>query len=194
MRRVLFPILILIILTGCSISPPAKNPHLSPENLPTSYRIEGIDPVEQGYNACVPTAAEMVFRFYGKNLGKEAIGNWIQGPRGCRLEDLEQFAKSQGFNVHVFYDWYPDKDKIKFYLAEGYPVIVTGQFGFAAEGHMVVVTGYDDLEPVETGSKSKGVFYVADPAFGKIVKLPYQTFTGFHSARGNYGLVIYPKS
>jgi hypothetical protein len=96
--------------------------------------------------------------------------------------------------VYRFYDW--DKSKMKYLIAQGYPLIVAGevtQNWFSGRGvgvgHFVVVVGYDD---------TNNTFYVNEPGSGREVRKSYQEFIEFHSAthlpeNSYYVLCVYPK-
>lgn len=201
----LFLIMYFLVLTlGCAALPPIKIPQITEANLPPQCHIEGIKIIKQDYKGCVPACLEMVFNFNGKQLTKESIANWIQRAYGTGSRDLEDFVRWQGFNYHTFYDWNPQKKKIKYFLAQGYPVLVGGQVRHESERHMIVLVGYNDLKEVSSslgwyglpGEKTIGVFIALDPGFGGVIEIPYKRFKEFHSPKiepSYYGLVIYPK-
>jgi len=56
---------------------PLKNPQISKSNLPQKYLIEEVPICKQGHEECGPTSLQMVMNFYGKNLAKEEISQWI---------------------------------------------------------------------------------------------------------------------
>ena len=103
---------ILVSLTfGCTtVSPPIIYPEITEIKLPPKAFIHGIEPIKASNEAsCVPTSLEMVFKFYGKELIKEEISNWIQRAYGSSKENLERFLLMQKFEVYTFYDWSSDK-------------------------------------------------------------------------------------
>jgi hypothetical protein len=196
----LFLVLSLLGLSlGCTALPPVKNPHINESNLPSECLIEGIHPIKQGYQGCVPACIEMVFRFYGKELDKDAVADWIQRARGTTPEALEQFLGWQGFNVHTFSDWRARKSRIKYFLSQGYPVIAGGKLGLQDIGHMIVLIGYDDSKVIaRKEGQFKGAFFALDPSPGKMVQIGYDLFAEFHRGQVGrtqyYGLVVYPKT
>jgi hypothetical protein len=137
--------------------PPIRDPQITEESLPSKCYIQGINPVRGSYEAsCVPACFEMIFRFYGKELKKEEIADWIQRWKGSRKEDFERFLVMKGFEVYTFYDWHSDKRKIKYFLSQGYPVLVAGQLGNITQLHMIILVGYDDdLEAPESSVNPK---------------------------------------
>ena len=120
---------------------------------------------------------------------------WIQRAYGTNPEDLVQLVTSHGFNAYRFSDWQSSKKRIKYFLCQGYPVLVGGKFGFRTEGHMIVLVGYDDRKKVvREGKEFEGVFFACNPSPGKMVEIRYEVFLEFHKGRDSYGIVIYPKS
>ncbi len=185
MKKLFLIMLFLVLTLGCTSLPPIKNPQITQENLPSQCRIDGIKPIKQDHNGCVPACVEMVFNFFGKT--PDWTKGWLVGARGTTDTDLERFARTQGFNIYSFYDGYPNKKKIKYFLSQGYPVLVGGQVGHESKLHMIILIGYDQV---------RGEFWAIDPGYGRIVKIPYKKFNEFHSTDSAhykyYGLVIYP--
>jgi ABC-type bacteriocin/lantibiotic exporter with double-glycine peptidase domain len=192
---ILFSILFLavVILLGCATGTPINNPQISESNLPSRHYIVDVPLYRQGYMDCGPTSLRMVMNYYGKNYSEEEITKARRG-RGTTLADAESYARSQGFGVYTIYDW--TKSKMKYLIAQGYPLIVAGEitpnwlYGRAiGEGHWTVVVGYDDIEKT---------FSINEPGIGRRQKKSYQEFKEFHSAlhipaNSNYVLCIYPK-
>jgi len=187
------PFLVLVTLS-CESLPPIKNPQFTEASLPPAHRIQGIKPLKQLYNACVPTSAAMVFAYYGKPVDKEVIADWVQKAHGTSTADIEQFARWHGFIIYNFIDYKSDKKKIKYFLSQDYPLLANGKYGFNPIGHMIVLTGYDDTKTgTWQGKPYKGAFIANDPAPGREVIMPYESFKEFHSGRGNSCILIYPK-
>jgi hypothetical protein len=183
--------------------PPIRNPEITLENLPSRTFIQGITPVKAIAEAsCVPASLEMIFNFYGKELKKEEISDWIQRGKGSDKDVFEQFLQMKGFEVYTFYDWHSDKRRIKFFLSQGYPVIAAGQITNINTLHVTVVAGYDDnVEYPESDMnpiKRRGFFYIYDSGLGKYAALSYLRFIEFQQADieryRNYCLVTWPKN
>jgi hypothetical protein len=134
----------------------------------------------------------MVLNFYGKSLSQEEIGRVRKG-RGTSASDMESYPRSLSFGVFSFYD--SKKEDMKFFIAQGYPLIVVGVRSpnwsksdrYTGEGHFVVIVGYDE---------SRQIFHVHDPNGGRKLEIPYDIFKDFHQSHptnSNYVLCIYPK-
>jgi ABC-type bacteriocin/lantibiotic exporter with double-glycine peptidase domain len=183
---------VFAISVGCATDPPIKNPQISKSNLPQKYSIEGVPIYKQGYEECGPTSLQMVMNFYGRNLTKEDIAEWILRAKGTTYTLMEFFARKEKFEVFSFYD--SKKEKMKYLLAQGYPLIALGvrppnwpAGRYTGMGHYIVVAGYDN---------NTKHFSVHDPATGRKYKIPYEVFKEFHSShptQSNYVLCIYPK-
>jgi uncharacterized protein YvpB len=187
------PFLVLVTLS-CASLPPVKNPQFTEANLPAAHRIEGVTPLKQSHNACVPTSAAMVFSYHGKPVDKDVIADWVQKAYGTSTNAIENFAHWQGFNIYSFTDHGSDKKKIKYFLSQDYPVLALGKYGFSATGHMIVLIGYDNAKTgTRQGKPYKGVFIANDPAPGREVMISYDSFKEFHSGRDNYCSVLYLK-
>ncbi len=134
--------------------------------LPGKYVIEGIKPIYQGRNECVPTVITMVLNFWGRNVDKEDVkkGLFWNVNKGTSRKFAQQYLSAQkgfttefdsGSNVTI-------KDVME-NVAKGRPVIVT-QWRNAERKkradaswqmtHWRIVYGYDTLERV---------FYIQDP-------------------------------
>jgi ABC-type bacteriocin/lantibiotic exporter with double-glycine peptidase domain len=185
--------LAIVALLGCVTGPPVKNPQITKSNLPQKHFIENVPIYRQTYMDCGPTSIRMILNFYGKNYSQEEIVKARKG-RGTGVSDMESYARTQGFEVHPFYDW--KKEEMKYLLAQGYPLIAVGMpppewsksGRYLGEGHYVVLVGYDDL---------KKIFTVHDPSPGRRMQIPYDVFKDFHRSHpthSNYVLCIYPKS
>lgn len=143
-----------------------------------------------------------MLNFYGKNITKDAIAKEILGSKGVKSEDMESYSRRNKFNVYIFNG--KDAKKIKYFLAQGYPLIALGVVpdgwcrGSApvGNGHYVVLVGYDD----ETQR-----FIVNEPGPGMKTEIPYTTFKEFHSNNRTasgwtlkegpyYMLCVYPKN
>ena len=205
-KRNLILIGFLFCLLACqSISPmpPIRDPQIRMENLPPKAYIQGIIPVKAIAEAsCGPASLEMIFRFYGKELSKEEISDWVQRARGSSKEDIERFLLTKGFEIYPFYDWQSGKGRIKYFLSQGYPVFASGQVTNIHTLHLIVLVGYDDnVESSERDVNSiirRGFFYVYDSASGTHTTLSYLRFNEFQRAEveeyRNYCLVTWPKN
>jgi len=185
-------ILILAVVTLSVAGPPAKDPQTTKSNLPQVQYIENVPIYRQPSMDCGPTSLRMVLNFYGQNLSQDEIGKARKG-RGTTVSDMESYPRSLGFAIHSYFDW--KKEEMKYLLAQGYPLIALGvappQWSkgqrYSAEGHYVVVVGYDD---------SKNIFHVQDPNGGRKLEVPYDVFKEFHRShptQSYYVLCIYPK-
>ena len=183
---------VIVLLLGCAVGPPIKNPQITKSNLPQQHLIENVPIYRQPYMDCGPTSLRMVLNFYGKNLSQEEIGRARRG-RGTSVSDMDSYPRSLGFEIYSFYD--SKKDEMKYLLVQDYPLIALGVRPpnwtkgerYSGEGHYVVVVGYDDF---------KSIFNVYDPAGGRKLEISYDVFKDFHrshTTHGNYVFCIYPK-
>jgi hypothetical protein len=144
------------------------------------------------------TCVDMVLNFYGRPLEKETKDKAIARFRAKNIaaagagapliavpilvtaaalsspSPLEYYPTAlglHGFKRHSFYDQSPDGTKIKFFLAQGHPVMVriepvTGYVDVRTLSY-VLLTGYDD---------EKEIFLVCDPKLGEAIETPYRDF------------------
>jgi hypothetical protein len=115
---------VFAISVGCGTGSPIKNPQISESSLPQKHLIGGVPIYKQGYEECGPTSLQMVMNFYGKNLTKQHISDWILRTKGTTHTDMEFFARREKFEVYSFYD--SKKEKMKYLIAQGYPLIALG--------------------------------------------------------------------
>lgn len=178
----------VMFLTGCATTP-MRTPNLNNPSsiLPERVIIEGIK-IERGqsFRDCVPVALEAIFKFYRKNIDRKEIDEKIHKGWGTKISDMLEYAKDQKFNSYSFTDQTQDKRKIKFYLAQHFPVLVTGKrFSGGWTSHIVILVGYDD---------GKKIFHVADPERRAIKQERYLDFNEWHEREGSRGYIIYPPS
>ncbi len=166
--------------------PPIKNPQILKSGLPSNHLIDGVPWYRQGSAECGPTSLAMVLNFYGKNVTKDEIARWLMkaGKYGTNVEDLEYYARQQqGFKGFRLYDRSPERMEMRYWLAQGYPLIAIGtippnwhQRGTLLRHHFVVVVGYDD--------PNKN-FIIQDPNYGRNgrekTKVPYDVFIDFQT-------------
>jgi hypothetical protein len=176
------------IQAGCATldsAPPITNPQILKSNLPSDHTITGVPWYRQGREECGPTSLAMVLNFYGRKVTKDEIARWLikAGKNGTFPEDLEYYAEQQqGFKTFRVYDQREKKTEMKYWIAQGYPLIALGtippnwhQKMVLVRRHFVVVVGYDDGEKF---------FLIQDPAYGRKgrekTKVPYEVFIDFH--------------
>jgi hypothetical protein len=189
----IFLLVFTLCCVGCHPStPPIKNPGITELNLPSRGSIQGITPIKQA-SGTQPSwgsswaAVRMVCDFYGKPLENRSITwGFIMGglfdPSSNLLNDL---LEQRGLKAHIFYEENPNKTRIKYFLAQGYPAIAEGQ---DKEIRTILLTGFDE---------SKGVFTVCDPSTGTYLEMPYKEFNEFHNGvtivAANKVTIIYHK-
>ncbi len=197
----LLAMLLFLIPTGCATmdsAPPVKNPQILKSNLPSDHIIAGVPWYRQGGQECGPTSLAMVLNFYGRNVTKDEIALWLMkaGKYGINLEDLEYYADQQGFKAFRLFDRSAEKTAMKYWIAQGYPLIALGtippswhQKTALVRRHYVVVVGYDDAQKH---------FIIQDPAYGRKgreqTRVPYDVFIDFHvhSKYPQLALCIFP--
>lgn len=184
-KRIYIIILTFLLVASCTPLPPVKDPQYTESNIPKAQNISYVPYFRQGYNQCFPACLYMIFKFYGKEIAFQEIDDWIRKAKGTLSSAAEEFCTIKKFNTYVFYDW--KGDKIKYFLAQGYPLIAgVEKKGFGLGLHVVVLTGYDD---------EKQVFYTNDPAINN-KEISYKKFKEERSmVDGNiryYTLLIWP--
>jgi len=177
--------LIIPLITGCTTVPPIKHLEYTESNLPKVHKIDGVPYIRQGHAQCFPACLFMIFKFYGKEISLQEIDDWVRGARGTPSNAAEQFCKMKKFNTLIFYDG--KGDKIKYFLAQGYPLIAWVDIkGFGHGHHVIVLTGYND---------EKQVFYINDPG-NKDKEISYKNFKEIRSLVEGVGryytLLIWP--
>jgi predicted double-glycine peptidase len=166
---------------GTPGTPPLKRSEITETNLPGSVMIENVPAILQGPSQCGPTSLAMVAGYFGKEITKDQIARetMAAGRKGVQPYHLTAAAKDLGFSVYQFFDRTKDKNHIKFYLAQGYPLIVEGTIPAkwhrnrsvsTMAKHFIVLIGYNN----------EG-FWINDPASRKHpILIPYGMFAEFH--------------
>lgn len=167
-------LLSLCILFGCSTGPPVKNPQFKEASLPSAYRIEGVAPIRaDAPSGQYATCVDMVLNFYGrkepdttakaKGLGAATI-IFVTAPIGYNLsaapDAYKETLKMHGFKTYTLYDLTQNAMRIKYFLAQNYPIIMM-------YGPTILLTGYDD---------SRGIFFLCNPKWGEAMEITYEEF------------------
>jgi len=207
-KRVLaFTLLLLLTSIIYADPPPVRDSQILEVSLPPKHVIEGVPIYRQSRDECGPTSLSMVLNFYGKKFTKDEIAQAITAPGGSvfgkytsggtRASQMESYVKDKGgCNIYPFKA--RDPKKIKYWLAQGYPLIVLGVIPGSdwhrevaesiGRGHYIVLIGYDD---------ENRCFFANDPAGGRSVRISYKGFEKFHSGHTSspgpyYVLCIFP--
>ena len=143
--------------------------------------IDGVPFIRQDANFCGPAALASVMVYYGETIDQHTIGQATYDAklRGCLLSDLENFARSRGFDTMA------DRgtvDQIKDFLSRKKPVIVLVDLGwwFVSRPHYLVIIGY-----TEEG-------FVAHSGYEESQLYEYEKFTELWAKIGNTYLLVYP--
>ena len=147
---------------------------------PGSSIIEGVPFVRQGSHYCGPASLASVLAYYQAGADQAAIAKTVytEKLKGALITDLENYARSQGFETRLGQGTSED---IKSFLREKKPVIVLVDLGFWAfsRPHYLVVTGFDEAGFVaHTG-------YEASKAF------PYAEFEKIWAKKGSVYLLVW---
>lgn len=186
-KRIYVISLIFFLVLGCAQPHPVKEPQYTESNLPKAKKIHYVPYFRPGYAQCFPACLYMIFKFYGEESSYQEIDDWIRGAKGTSAQTAEQFCIIKKFNTLIFYDG--KGDKIKYFLAQGYPLIAWVDIkGFGHGHHVIVLTGYND---------EKQVFYINDPG-NKDKEISYKNFKEIRSLVEGVGryytLLIWPSS
>lgn len=110
-----------------------------------AVEIDGVPFVKQKDELCGPAALSSVFSFYGVNMSQEEIAKSIYSKqlRGSLITDLENFSKSNGFQVITKTSY---TEEIKSFIDNKKPVIALLDLGFwvVSKPHYVVIVGYNE--------------------------------------------------
>jgi hypothetical protein len=185
MKKILLIALIVGLMVGCATGPPVRNPQFTESSLPEQCHIEGVGVVknDNGWDGCV----QMILNFYGKSFTKsvkaeEVIAKGILDATQIALfimnpltgfSSFGPYGKTidlEGFKTYELYDQSPNGTKIKYFLTQGYPVIVsrTTESTQGLIGRFILLTGYDD---------SREIFFVCDPTLGEAIEMTYKEFS-----------------
>lgn len=193
MRKLVLAFTLLVLLASITYAdpPPVRDSQISEMCLPPKHVIEGVPIYRQSRDECGPTCLSMVLNFYGKKFTKDDIAEAITVPGGSvfgkytsggtRSDQMESYVKDKGgCNIYSFKG--KDPKKIKYWLAQGYPLVILGvipgsdwyrETEYIGRGHYIVLVGYDD---------ENQCFFSHDPAGGRSVRISYKGFERFHSA------------
>ena len=170
----------LVIISGCATTPPVKNPQI----LPKAHFIIGVPVYKQPPNECGQTSLQMILNFYGKKITEDEIAKSTRYFKQTWMSEMERYVRQLNFEVYTI-GW--NEEKIKYLIAQDYPLIARG-WTARANRHYVVITGYDDNEKT---------FIINDPAPGRSIKVSREWMKDFFSSapigEHSYAFCIYPK-
>ena len=176
---------VLLILNACAgPSVEAIRADLKAGRSPGAF-IADVPFIAQREYYCGPASLAMVLQFWGESVGQDEIASelFIESIKGTLNFDLEFYARRRGFRAESFRG---TLDSLKAEIARGRPLIVfldlgAGPFTFP---HFAVVTGYDEsrrLVIAHSGTTANRL-------------IPYWEFERTWAAKGNWTLLITPKS
>ncbi|MDQ7056010.1 MAG: cysteine peptidase family C39 domain-containing protein [Persephonella sp.] len=136
--------------------------------------------VKQQSEFCGPAALSSVFSYYGLNISQEKIAEKVYIPelKGALISDLENYAKSSGFQTKSAQG---NVETLKRYIDRKIPVIVLLDYGFLmfTKLHYVVITGYNE------------VGFIAHTGYEKNKLIPYRMFEKLWKKAGKVYLAVY---
>ena len=196
MTKSILSMLMLFSLMSCNSLSGIKVPDNYAENLPESSKIDIPHILQRDRYSCATTSLAMVISYYDKtNYSKidfwEASKSRINDVRsyGNDMAGLKRAAEHYGYTKYDLMMVF-NKEKIKFLISEGIPVIVNIRNFFKNSYHAVVVNGYD-----------KDGFFITDPASSYEYKKSYEKFNAhwyanLSSPKGKHkktAFIVYPK-
>ena len=148
-------------------------------------------------NACGPACLEMVFAYWGKEIGQREIMTFFGGQDqvidvGVRNHDMVLCARDRGFSAYAR-NHIGIEGLVK-YIDRGIPVIARVKSNERGWGHYQVIVGY---ERHDRGWEAR--LYYHDPVNGML----YGQYDSFkkkwwidrkHDKTKNYGFIIQPKT
>ncbi len=145
--------------------------------------VEGVPFVRQETHLCGPAALACVLRYYGLDVDQRAIADaaYSDRLRGALITDLEDYARSRGFETRLGTG---TMDDVKAALTKKIPVIVLVDRGFwvFSRPHYLVVTGW------------RGDGIVAHDGYSPNVFLPREEFERTWKKEGCAYLAVWPSS
>ncbi len=141
-------------------------PALAFAEAPDRYVIEGIKPIYQGRNECVPTVITMMLNFWGEDVDKEDVKRelfWNVNKGTSRTFAREYLAAKKGFRTESDSGSRVTINDVIENIAKGRPVIVAQWRSAELKKkalkswqmtHWRIVYGYDTAERT---------FYIQDP-------------------------------
>jgi len=143
-------------------------------------QIDGVPFVKQETHYCGPASVASVMAYYGSDIGQQAIAQSVYSDklRGALITDLENYARSRGFQTESKTGTLQD---IRNFLQQKKPVIVLVDLGFwlFSQPHYLVVNGYNENGfTAHTGYEASKLF-------------PYDYFRKVWSKKGDAYLVLW---
>lgn len=145
-----------------------------------SFEIDGVPFVRQESRWCGPASLASVLSYYGAVIDQGTIAREVHTEKlgGALITDLENYARSQGFETRLGQGTQGD---IEAALKERRPVIALVDLGFwvVSRPHYLVITGFDETGfRVHTGYEA-----------GKLI--PYEEFHRIWNRKGSVYLLVW---
>ncbi len=148
-----FLLLLLLVLMGTSmVSAQTENPPPA-EVLPTSYRLDGITHIYQGWNNCGPATIMMGLSYFGVVGDQNTAAQWLKPnteDKNVSPWQMTEYVNTiSGTGVQAALRYGGTQDLLKRLLANNFPVVIESGYdpvsaGQGWMGHYLLVSGYDD--------------------------------------------------
>ena len=173
-----------------AVSPTAA---ATPTPLPPAVILPAPAWEKQDWNNCGPATLSLALRTFGWQGDQFDISDVLKPDRGDKnvnVEELVYYVRTQAGWLNADFRVGGDPERLKSFLAAGYPVLVEKGFvldendgGGGWAGHYLLLTGYDDAE---------GVFIAQDSNKGADRKVPYAELDEGWQAFNRVYLYLYP--
>lgn len=159
---------------------------------PTSHQLTGASHAFQTFNNCGPASLSMALSLYDIVVSQQELGNELRpyqnaaGDNDDKSVTLEELAeKARDYNLVPYHRSNGDMDKIKSFIAQGFPVITRTLLTEGNDiGHYRVVTGYNNNERYIVQN---------DSLQGRDLQYSYDNFLALWKPYGYEYLVLVPE-
>lgn len=180
--------------TGAEGSPAVSaTPAATATPLPASISLPAPAWEKQDWNNCGPATLSLALRTFGWEGDQFDISNLLKPDRGDKnvnVEELVYYVRTQAGWLNADFRVGGSLERLKSFLAAGYPVIIEKGFildendgGGGWAGHYLLLTGYDD---------GQGVFITQDSNKGPDRNVPYAELDEGWEAFNRVYLYLYP--
>lgn len=162
------------------------------ELLPSSYHLNGITHIYQGWNNCGPATLTMALTYYGYPADQNPAALWLKPnteDKNVSPWQMEEYVDTQvGGNMRALLRYGGTLERLKALIANQFPTLIEAGYNPPSAnqgwmGHYLLMSGYDD---------ARGVFVTQDSYDGPNLEYTYDHVREYWQHFNNVYLVVYP--
>lgn len=150
MTRVWFALVFVLLF---AVTVPVLAQDTTTTTLPTSYALNGITHIYQGWNNCGPATVTMGLTYFGYDDDQNPAALWLKPnseDKNVSPDQILEYVNTQlPGDVHALLRYGGDLERLKTLVSNNFPVLIESGYDPVSAnqgwmGHYLLVSGYDD--------------------------------------------------